>query len=445
MEDFQSKYSGEQVEQLLDQMASGGTGGGGIIVETDPIFSASPAASITDEKKAEWDRKQDAISDLSAIREGAALGATALQEHQDISGKQDTLVSGDNIKTINGKSILGSGDITIESGNSDTCYLELPVNEEGQCLPSGTLTEEQFSKIANCKTLVARIAYMSGDGNSASEDISFDWSLAQTEQSDEGNMTGIVYSNICPNLIENCLVMYAFMFSTNGSEAIYELAKRKIHIDTDLFDSTDVYLSVNSVCVLNLPSDTEIGEITEEEFNKAINSKTVILDNGVHRILFTQRTLPQGDTDTYYFYGDFTDASVQKVLLQLSKAGGAYGYRIRYVNGEQSGKKEILRIDTQVAVITDMRANVVYWFNGVKEVTIGSFEAPSAGETFDVFTAVIIPNSAEAFSLSLPEDVRFANGEIPTIGNDSSCIELSISRISDNNGVYSHNAVLTKF
>ena len=35
-------------------------------------------------------------------------------EIPDISGKQDTLVSGTNIKTINGQSVLGSGNITIE-------------------------------------------------------------------------------------------------------------------------------------------------------------------------------------------------------------------------------------------------------------------------------------------------------------------------------------------
>lgn len=40
--------------------------------------------------------------------------------HQDISGKQDKLVSGNNIKTINGQSILGSGNITIEGGNSSS-------------------------------------------------------------------------------------------------------------------------------------------------------------------------------------------------------------------------------------------------------------------------------------------------------------------------------------
>lgn len=43
---------------------------------------------------------------------------TVITSHQDISGKQDKLVSGTNIKTINGESILGSGDITISGGGS---------------------------------------------------------------------------------------------------------------------------------------------------------------------------------------------------------------------------------------------------------------------------------------------------------------------------------------
>lgn len=76
---YNSKYTGTQVEEFLDQIANGEIGGGGITTETDPIFSASPAASITDAKKAEWDGKQDAIADLDAIRSGAEKGATALQ------------------------------------------------------------------------------------------------------------------------------------------------------------------------------------------------------------------------------------------------------------------------------------------------------------------------------------------------------------------------------
>ena len=48
---YNSKYSGAQIDALLDQVAggnAGGGGGGGIAVETDPIFSASPAAQLTE-------------------------------------------------------------------------------------------------------------------------------------------------------------------------------------------------------------------------------------------------------------------------------------------------------------------------------------------------------------------------------------------------------------
>lgn len=44
---------------------------------------------------------------------------TVITSHQDISGKQDKLVSGSNIKTINGQSIVGSGDITISGGGEE--------------------------------------------------------------------------------------------------------------------------------------------------------------------------------------------------------------------------------------------------------------------------------------------------------------------------------------
>lgn len=58
--------------------------------ETDPVFSASAASGITSSNISYW------------------------------NGKQDKLVSGTNIKTINGVSILGSGDIEISSGGGGT-------------------------------------------------------------------------------------------------------------------------------------------------------------------------------------------------------------------------------------------------------------------------------------------------------------------------------------
>ena len=81
--------------------------------------------------------KQDTISDLETIRSGATLGSTAVQPSTlstELSTKQDTLVSGTNIKTINGNSILGSGDITIQGGggSSDIDNKTIITNESGK-------------------------------------------------------------------------------------------------------------------------------------------------------------------------------------------------------------------------------------------------------------------------------------------------------------------------
>lgn len=55
--------------------------------------------------------KQDNILDLEIIREGASKGATALQEHQIL-------------KTINGQSLIGEGNITIVGGSGDAANLD---------------------------------------------------------------------------------------------------------------------------------------------------------------------------------------------------------------------------------------------------------------------------------------------------------------------------------
>ena len=119
--------------------------------------------------------KQDVINDLETIRSGAALGATALQEHQDIShlatkteveakytkpssgipksdlasevqeslGKADTAIQ--NVKTINGESILGEGDIEIKA-NVDTS--NLATKEELESLTNEIIDNEEVNATA---------------------------------------------------------------------------------------------------------------------------------------------------------------------------------------------------------------------------------------------------------------------------------------------------------
>ena len=85
----------------------------GIDVDSTPTANSTNLVT-SGGVKAALDGKQDTISDLSTIRSGASAGATAVQPAA-LNAKQDTLVSGTNIKTLNGASLLGSGNITISA------------------------------------------------------------------------------------------------------------------------------------------------------------------------------------------------------------------------------------------------------------------------------------------------------------------------------------------
>jgi hypothetical protein len=73
--------------------------------------------------------KQDAISDLDAIRSGAAKGATAIQS----------------VKTINGQSIIGEGDITIEADVDTSAFA---TKEELNALQTEVINNEEVTAAA---------------------------------------------------------------------------------------------------------------------------------------------------------------------------------------------------------------------------------------------------------------------------------------------------------
>lgn len=128
--------------------------------ETDPVFQSSPASGISAQDILDWDAKLDssdlipyytsaqtdtAISnavsglateqyvdnsvsgkvDTSAMTQYYTSAQTDTQISNATSGKQDTLISGTNIKTINNESILGSGNIVISGGSGSANIIEL--------------------------------------------------------------------------------------------------------------------------------------------------------------------------------------------------------------------------------------------------------------------------------------------------------------------------------
>jgi len=61
------------------------------------------------------------INDTTKNPSGGVVDlGTVLTSHQPLDGKQDLLVSGSNIKTVNGQSLLGSGNIQVAGGGGST-------------------------------------------------------------------------------------------------------------------------------------------------------------------------------------------------------------------------------------------------------------------------------------------------------------------------------------
>lgn len=94
---------------------------------------ATPAGRL---QASEWNTLVGAVEELqdeSYVKPAAGIPTTDVTDanlsmtqaeinqatDEALSGKQDVLVSGTNIKTINGQPVLGSGDMTIQAGDAD--------------------------------------------------------------------------------------------------------------------------------------------------------------------------------------------------------------------------------------------------------------------------------------------------------------------------------------
>lgn len=123
MADFTSQYTGQQIEDRLSRVGTNATN----------IYNLQIS-------------KQDAISDLASIRSGAAAGATALQPGA-LSGKQDKLVSGVNIKTVDGQSLTGSGNVDLSRFVTSTVN-----NLANYYLKSEVYTKEEVQQLVYAAT-----------------------------------------------------------------------------------------------------------------------------------------------------------------------------------------------------------------------------------------------------------------------------------------------------
>lgn len=139
VDDIQIAGSPVTKDTVIDQFAligftsGGGTGGAvssvngqtGDVIITPASLNVYTRAEVDAAINAETTERQKQDSAL-----GGMIAAETAARERAVASKQDTLVSGQNIKTINGESILGEGNIEIQGGGTITVDSELSTTSE---------------------------------------------------------------------------------------------------------------------------------------------------------------------------------------------------------------------------------------------------------------------------------------------------------------------------
>ena len=135
----------------------------------DSGFVTSTEVSTTYATKAEVPTKTSQLTNDSTYQTKANLD-TALATKADkssLASKQDKLVSGTNIKTINSQSLLGSGNISIEAGSSITVDSALSTTSENP-VQNKVITNTLQTK-ANASDIPTKVSQLENDSKFATQ------------------------------------------------------------------------------------------------------------------------------------------------------------------------------------------------------------------------------------------------------------------------------------
>lgn len=144
VDDIQIAGSPVTKDTIIDQFAiigftsGGGGGGGGGTSNWDDITGKPEFAEVATSGDYNDLTNKPTIPDVSNLATKAEIADMETRSHaeatyatkQQVANKQDQLVSGTNIKTVNGQSLLGNGNIQIEGGGTSTVDSELSTTSE---------------------------------------------------------------------------------------------------------------------------------------------------------------------------------------------------------------------------------------------------------------------------------------------------------------------------
>ncbi len=555
---YNSKYSGEQVEEFLDQIANGEIGGGGIETETDPIFKASPAASITEQDKNNWSNKQDRIEDIEDIRAGAEKGATAIQEHQDISGLATKLELNDKVDKVEGKQ-LSTEDFTTalknklnSLNNYDDTEINEAVNtlrEDFNTLVSGDTTtaiksfnditaflngiedsESLDSIIASIQLEIAKkqvelisgvnIKTINGQSilGSGNIQIESDYSLPAATTNTRGGIK--IGSGV---IVDNTDVLHAKVNESTGLSITNNGIEIKLgtglkvgnqnRIETNLKTingqsiegSGNIEIQGgggNNTFIFDWDGTSTSGSLTEEMFNKAMSAESIIVrivDIDDNTVEFREAEyIKKGEADEFcgfMIHYIKTITEIRNITFSLFPTSWAAfvstinipsktseltndskfvrSDNLKTINGNSiigsgdieisgggsggssRGMKNILNLDSSPTLVLKPNERIIITTTEIEGLTITGFEttpfdenalnnADSWVDEYYVVFAVMSNTQSPLIPISLPDYVLWANGVYPEL-EENVKYELSIARYALSPATNFYKAVLTPF
>ena len=165
-------------------------------VDASKITEDSTHRFATDTEKSTWNGKQDALSNASA----SVSGILTSTDWSTFNGKQAELVSATNIKTINGSSVLGSGDLVVSGTAPDGyTYIVKSINQDVTNAVKANDNDFSFSVLAAGQYMVEMEVAISG--NNTTGDYSFDFQVSAGTMKGKGTAQNLTSAAAIQNII----------------------------------------------------------------------------------------------------------------------------------------------------------------------------------------------------------------------------------------------------
>lgn len=240
--------------------------------------------------------------------------------------KQDALVSGTNIKTINGNSLLGSGDITVTgAGDIDLSNYatKTEVNGKQDRLISGTniktINGENILGLGNIPVQTTNV-YVTTGGNSGGTTINDTWYYTPSER--EGATIGSITYDI-PNAADT-----GYGYAIANPTALAEICNKPINIIRWRLSPDETATSGTMVFAIMPVSGSTYTKLFSVSFTaKDINNKWVTS--------YLDEPITIGDGETFVIQpksGDATPSSIKIGVLRASAATTTDKYINLYYN-----------------------------------------------------------------------------------------------------------------